>query len=202
MPREAANGALWDICWVECAWLSLQFAGMSQGMLGCDLGFFPASLGCQHCQRKFQVYVPLIFNDHVVKNDTSFHDLYETFLVPKMSWATNNSKPSLQSTESSLYILLASFLCLCKLSFFVCFGSRNGLHKCSPRWRRQDSSPLCSHGHSLCSCKPELLHLQVWQIDEIYATHWCHWEIPAIKKSNAISTIHGMLRPQAQLLDP
>jgi hypothetical protein len=64
-------------------------------------------------KEKFQVHVPLIFNNHGVKNDTRFPDLYETFLVPKTSRATNNSKPSLQSTESSLYILLASVLCLC-----------------------------------------------------------------------------------------
>jgi hypothetical protein len=30
-------------------------------------------------KEKFQIHVSLIFNDHIVKNDTSFHDLYETF---------------------------------------------------------------------------------------------------------------------------
>jgi hypothetical protein len=73
-------------------------------------------------KENFQFQVPLILNDHVVENDTSFNDVYETFLVPKMSWAMNNSKPSLQSTKSSLDILSASFLCLCKLSFFFVLG--------------------------------------------------------------------------------
>jgi hypothetical protein len=37
-------------------------------------------------KEKFQVHVPLILNDHVVKNDTSFHDVYATFLVQKTSY--------------------------------------------------------------------------------------------------------------------
>jgi hypothetical protein len=72
-------------------------------------------------EEKFQVQVPLILNDHVVENCTSFYDVNETFLVPKMSWVTNNSRSSLQSTKSSLNILSASFLCLCKFSLFFLF---------------------------------------------------------------------------------
>jgi hypothetical protein len=34
-------------------------------------------------KEKFQVQAPIILNDHVVKNDTSFHNVYETFFVPK-----------------------------------------------------------------------------------------------------------------------
>jgi hypothetical protein len=34
---------------------------------------------------------------------------------------------------------------------------------------RQDSSLVYSHSHSLCSCKQDLLHLQVWQINGICA---------------------------------
>jgi hypothetical protein len=68
------------------------------------------------------------------RNQTSSHDVNETFPVQNTSWTTNNSKPSLQSTKSSLNILSASFLSLCKFSLFFLFGCWNGLHKCSPRW--------------------------------------------------------------------
>jgi hypothetical protein len=34
-------------------------------------------------KEKFQVQVPLILNDHGVKNHTSFHDVNETFLSQK-----------------------------------------------------------------------------------------------------------------------
>jgi hypothetical protein len=78
-------------------------------------------------KEEFQAQIPLILDDHIVKDHTSCHDVNENFLIPKMSWTPNNGKPSLQSTKSSFNILSTCFLCFCKFSMFLCLGLLNGL---------------------------------------------------------------------------
>jgi hypothetical protein len=55
---------------------------MFEEKLACNQGSFRASLGYQHCQKKIQDQIPLILDDHVVKNHTSSHDVSEIFLDP------------------------------------------------------------------------------------------------------------------------
>jgi hypothetical protein len=70
-----------------------------------------------------------------VKNDTSFHDVYATFLVQKTSYGPWTIANLACKAPKSLSISFRQASCAFanSASFFV-LGSRNGLHKCSPRW--------------------------------------------------------------------
>uniref|UniRef100_A0A0A9A155 Uncharacterized protein n=1 Tax=Arundo donax TaxID=35708 RepID=A0A0A9A155_ARUDO len=61
----------------------------------------------------------LLFNDHVMHNDTSCHDFSESVFVPKTGWSTNNNKSRLQNSKSSFYILPTCLLCLGKIFFLL-----------------------------------------------------------------------------------
>jgi hypothetical protein len=79
-----------------------------------------------------QAQVSFILDDHVVKNHTTCHDVDKGFLVPKSGWATNNSKPCLQNTKSSLNVLASCFLSLGKFSFYSILGILDRLNKSCP----------------------------------------------------------------------
>jgi hypothetical protein len=52
-----------------------------QGKLRRDRDSFEVALECLHCHRN------IIFNDHVVKNDTTSHDVDKGFFYPKTEQA-------------------------------------------------------------------------------------------------------------------
>ena len=77
-----------------------------------------------------QVQIPLILDDHVIKNYTSSRDVSKGSFILEASRTSNNGKPSLQHTKCPLNILSASFLCFRKKIVLLDFGVTNGLHKC------------------------------------------------------------------------
>jgi hypothetical protein len=53
---------------------------------------------------KVQVKAPLILDDHILEDDTNSHVVAKGFFVPQTSRTLDNSKASLQNTESSLNV--------------------------------------------------------------------------------------------------
>jgi hypothetical protein len=106
-------------------------------------------------EEKFQVQVSPILNDHVVKNHTSFHDVNETFLVLKTSWATTTANQACKAPKAlSIFFRQASCAFVNLAFFFLGLGMVFKKIPKMGRCPRQDSISLCSHGHSLYSCKP------------------------------------------------
>lgn len=72
---------------------------------------------------ELQVHVPLIFDDHVVKNHTTCHDVLQGSFVSKTSRTTNNVKPWLQNPKGSFNSFgaascaFANSICLLVLDF-------------------------------------------------------------------------------------
>jgi hypothetical protein len=43
-------------------------------------------------KEELQAQIPLILDNHVLKDHTNWHDVNDTFVVPKTSWTPNNGK--------------------------------------------------------------------------------------------------------------
>ena len=54
---------------------------------------------------ELQVHVSLIFENHIVKNNTTCHDVFQGSFVPKTSRTMNNGKPRLQNPKCSFQCL-------------------------------------------------------------------------------------------------
>jgi hypothetical protein len=70
---------------------------------------------------KLQFHVPLIFDDHVVKNHTTRHDVVQGSLVPKTSRTMNNGKSRLQNPKGSFNIFWPAS---CTFANSICFLKR------------------------------------------------------------------------------
>ena len=82
---------------------------------------------------ELQVHVSLIFENHIVKDNTTCHDVFQGSLISKTSRTTNNGKPRLQNTECSFNVFSGCLLHPCKFTLFFCFGFFDALDKCAPR---------------------------------------------------------------------
>src|SRR3989337_2129216 len=82
---------------------------------------------------ELQVHASLIFENHIVKNNTACHDIFQGPLVPKTSRTTNNGKPRLQNPECSFNVFSGCLLHPCKFTLFSSFGFFDALDKCAPR---------------------------------------------------------------------
>jgi hypothetical protein len=127
------------------------------------------------------------------------------FHVPETSETSNNSKPSLQNTQSCFNVLSARLLGFEKLSLLLCWWIWYGLDKNRPR-RISSIDKIVAHcvgisidcavasqSISTCKCSKKMRPLLDINVIEI-------WENPG-GRNNAKSIIHLMLQPQAQLLD-
>ena len=59
---------------------------------------------------ELQVHASLIFENHIVKDNTACHDVFQDPLVPKTSRTTDNGKPRLQNPKGSFNIFSGSLL--------------------------------------------------------------------------------------------
>ena len=82
---------------------------------------------------ELQVHASLIFENHIVKNNTAWHDVFQGPLVPKMSRTTSNGKPRLQNTECSFNVFSGCLLHPCKFTLLFSFGFFDAFDKCAPR---------------------------------------------------------------------
>src|SRR5215216_2415808 len=67
---------------------------------------------------ELQVHASLIFENHIMKDNTACHDIFQGPLVPKMSRTTNNGKPKLQNSECSFNVFSGYLLHPCKFTLF------------------------------------------------------------------------------------
>jgi hypothetical protein len=76
--------------------------------------------------------ITLLFNDHVVHDHTSSHDLPHLLNTPYLSWVTNKGPTRLKNTKCSLHIFSASLLSFGKPTVFFLSGITMCLHKNRP----------------------------------------------------------------------
>jgi hypothetical protein len=76
--------------------------------------------------------ITLFFNDHVMHDHTSSHDLPHMLNTPCLSWVTNNGPTRLKNTKCSLHIFPASLLFFGKPIVFLLSGITMCLHKNRP----------------------------------------------------------------------
>src|SRR5215216_3825679 len=70
---------------------------------------------------ELQGHASLIFENHIMKDNTTCHDIFQGLFVPKTSRTTNNGKPSLQNPECSFNVFSSCLLYLCKFTLFLSF---------------------------------------------------------------------------------
>jgi hypothetical protein len=76
--------------------------------------------------------ITLLFNDHVVHDHTSSHDLPHLLNTTCLSWVMNNSPTRLKNTKCLLHIFLARLLFFGKPTVFFLSGIMMCLHKNRP----------------------------------------------------------------------
>src|SRR5215216_4376768 len=82
---------------------------------------------------ELQVHASLIFENHIVKDNTTCHDVFQGLLFPKTSRTTNNGKSRLQNPEGSFNVFSGCLLHPCEFTLFSSFGFFDALDKCAPR---------------------------------------------------------------------
>lgn len=83
---------------------------------------------------KLQVLNVLIFNNHVVKDDTSNHNITHNLLMPLFTWILENGKPTLQHAKTMFSILFDNHLSFKKILALFSLWLMGYLHKTNPSW--------------------------------------------------------------------